>query len=151
LAAALPGERLFLNFKPQGRMERNTMARKAITSKKATSVGPYSHGIDADGFIFLSGQTPMDPDTGKIMEGDIRAQAQQCFDNLFGVLEETGSGPDDVQKVNVYLTDMNDFTAMNEIYKKQFSEPYPARTTIGAGSLPLGAKIEIEMIARKKT
>jgi 2-iminobutanoate/2-iminopropanoate deaminase len=126
------------------------MARTAISSKKATSVGPYSHGIDANGFIFLSGQTPMDPNTGKIVEGDIGAQTQQGFNNLFGVLESAGLEPDDVQKVNVYLTDMGDFTVMNEIYKKQFSEPYPARTTIGVASLPLGAKIEIEMIAYKK-
>jgi 2-iminobutanoate/2-iminopropanoate deaminase len=116
---------------------------------KATSVGPYSHGIDSNGLIFLSGQTPIDPNTGKIAEGDIKIQTQQGFNNLFGVLETAGLGPDDVQKVNVFLTDMNDFPAMNEIYKKQFSEPYPARTTIGVASLPLGAKIEIEMIARK--
>jgi 2-iminobutanoate/2-iminopropanoate deaminase len=126
------------------------MARKAITSKKAASVGPYSHGIDSNGLIFLSGQTPIDPNSGKLVEGDIKAQTQQGFDNLFGVLEAAGLGPDDVQKVNVYLTDMNDFPAMNEIYKKQFSEPYPARTTIGVASLPLGAKIEIEMMARRR-
>jgi 2-iminobutanoate/2-iminopropanoate deaminase len=126
------------------------MARKAVTSKKATSVGPYSHGIDSDGLVFLSGQTPMDPNTGKIAEGDIAAQTQQSFNNLFGVLQAAGLEPDDVQKVNVYLTDMNDFSAMNGIYQKQFSEPYPARTTIGVASLPLGAKIEIEMIARRK-
>jgi 2-iminobutanoate/2-iminopropanoate deaminase len=126
------------------------MARKSITSKKATSVGPYSHGIDSDGLIFLSGQTPMDPNTGKIAEGDIASQTQQSFNNLFGVLQAAGLGPDDVQKVNVYLTDMNDFSIMNEIYQKQFSQPYPARTTIGVASLPLGARIEIEMIARRK-
>jgi 2-iminobutanoate/2-iminopropanoate deaminase len=126
------------------------MSRKAITSKKATSVGPYSHGIDSDGLIFLSGQTPIDPATGKLAEGDIKAQTQQGFNNLFGVLEAAGLGPDDVQKVNVFLTDMNDFSAMNEVYKQQFTEPYPARTTIGVASLPLGAKIEIEMIARRK-
>ncbi|MHB9291293.1 putative 2-iminobutanoate/2-iminopropanoate deaminase [Hollandina sp. SP2] len=126
------------------------MARKAITSKKATSVGPYSQGIDSDGLIFLSGQTPMDPNTGKIAEGDIAAQTQQSFNNLFGVLQAAGLEPEDVQKVNVYLVDMNDFPAMNEIYEKQFSQPYPARTTIGVASLPLGAKIEIEMIARRR-
>jgi len=125
------------------------MKRKAITSKKAISVGPYSHGIDSNGLIFLSGQTPIDSNTGKLMGGDIKAQTRQSFSNLFGVLEAAGLGPDDVQKVNVFLTDMNDFLAMNEIYKKQFSEPYPARTTIGVASLPLGAKIEIEMIARR--
>jgi len=125
------------------------MARKAITSKKAASVGPYSHGIDSNGLIFLSGQTPIDPNTGKFDENDIKAQTQQCFTNLFGVLEAAGLGPDDVQKVNVFLTDMNDFSAMNEIYKKQFSEPYPARSTIGVASLPMGVKVEIELIARR--
>jgi 2-iminobutanoate/2-iminopropanoate deaminase len=125
------------------------MPRKAITSERAVSVGPYSHGIDSDGLVFLSGQTPLDPETGKLAEGDINSQTQQSFENLFGVLAAAGLVPDDVQKVNVFLTDMNDFSAMNEIYKQQFSQPYPARTTIGVASLPLGAKIEIEMIARK--
>jgi 2-iminobutanoate/2-iminopropanoate deaminase len=124
---------------------RSNMIRKAITSKNAISVGPYSHGIDSNRLIFLSGQTPIDLNTGKLVEGDIKAQTQQDFNTLFGVFESAGLGPDDVQKVNVYLTDMNDFSAMNEIYKKQFSEPYPARTTIGVASLPLGAKIEIEL------
>jgi len=126
------------------------MPRKAITAQKASAVGPYSHGIDSEGLVFLSGQTPIDPATGKIVEGDIIAQAQQSFNNLFGVLQAGGLSPDDVQKVNVFLTDMNDFSSMNEVYKKQFSEPYPARTTIGVAALPLGARIEIEMIARRK-
>ena len=125
------------------------MARKAIVSAKAASVGPYSHGIDSDGLIFLSGQTPISGDTGKIVEGGIAAQTQQCFNNLFGVLAAAGLAPDDVLKVTVFLTDMNDFPAMNEVYKTQFSQPYPARTTIGVASLPLGASIEIELIARR--
>ena len=126
------------------------MARKAIKSEKAVSVGPYSHGVDSDGLIFLSGQTPIDPATGKIVEGDFSKQTQQCFNNLFEVLAAAGLTSDDVQKVNVFLIDMNDFSLMNEVYKKQFSEPYPARTTIGVAALPLGAKVEIEMIARKR-
>ena len=126
------------------------MARKAIVSPKATSVGPYSHGIDSDGLIFLSGQTPIDSTTGKIIEGDIKAQTQQCFNNLFDVLEAAGLSQNDVQKVNVFLTDMNDFPAMNEVYKNQFSAPYPARSTIGVASLPLAAKVEIELIARRR-
>ena len=125
------------------------MARKAIISAKAASVGPYSHGIDSEGLIFLSGQAAVDPATGKLIDGDIKAQTQQSFDNLFEVLGTAGLTPNDVQKVNVFLTDMNNFSAMNEVYKKQFSEPFPARTTIGVASLPLGAIIEIEMIARK--
>jgi 2-iminobutanoate/2-iminopropanoate deaminase len=125
--------------------------RKAVTSPKATSVGPYSHGVDANGLLFLSGQTPIDNATGKLVAGDIQAQTAQCFENLRAVLEAGGLTMDDVQKVNVFLTDMNNFSAMNEIYKQQFSSPYPARTTIGVASLPLGASIEIEMIARKNS
>ena len=125
------------------------MARKAIISAKIASAGPYSHGVDSDGLIFLSGQTPIDADTGKFADGDIKIQTLQCFKNLFNVLEAAGLTSNDVQKVNIFLTDMNNFSAMNEVYKDQFTEPYPARTTIGVASLPLGAKIEIEMIARK--
>jgi 2-iminobutanoate/2-iminopropanoate deaminase len=125
------------------------MARKQISAQDAAAVGPYSHGIDADGLIFLSGQTPVDPKTGKLTEGDIKAQTEQSFKNLFSVLQTAGLSPDNVQKVNVFLVDMNDFSAMNEVYKKQFAEPYPARTTIGVAALPLGARIEIEMIAKK--
>ncbi len=125
------------------------MPRKAIASKKASAIGPYSHGVDSDGLIFLSGQTPIDPATGKLVEGDISLQTQQSLANLFGVLEAAGFTPD-VQKVNVYLTDMADFPAMNAVYKEQFQEPYPARTTIGVASLPLNARVEIELIARRK-
>jgi len=125
------------------------MARKAIVSPKGVSVGPYSHGVDADGFIFVSGQAYMDPDTGKLVEGDVKAQTEQTFKNLFGVLEAAGLTSDNVQKVNVYLTDINDFAAMNEVYSKQFNKPYPARTTIGVPCLPMGVRIEIELIAKR--
>lgn len=125
------------------------MSRKAIVSRKASAIGPYSHGIESEGLIFLSGQTPIDPTTGKLVEGDIFRQTQQSFDNLFNVLAAAGLTPDDVQKVNIYLASMDDFPAMNEVYKKQFSEPYPARTTIGVANLPLHARVEIEMIARR--
>ena len=125
------------------------MGRKAIVSSGAAAIGPYSHGVDSEGLIFLSGQTPVDPATGQLVEGDISAQTRQCFSNLGAVLEAAGLAMDDVQKVNVFLTDMGNFAAMNEVYRQQFSEPYPARTTIGVMSLPLGASIEIEMIARK--
>lgn len=124
--------------------------RKAITSPSAKAVGPYSQAVDSDGLVFLSGQTPIDPATGKLVTTGIKEQTRQSFANLFSVLEAGGMSADDVQKVNVFLTDMNDFAAMNEVYKEQFSEPYPARTTIGVASLPLGANIEIEMIARRK-
>jgi 2-iminobutanoate/2-iminopropanoate deaminase len=125
------------------------MSRSAFNAPGAVAVGPYSHAIDAGDLIFLSGQTPVDSKTGKLVEGEIAEQTKQCFENLFHVLEAAGLTPDNVQKVNVFLTDMSHFTAMNEVYSQQFSMPYPARTTIGVSSLPLGAQIEIEMIARR--
>jgi 2-iminobutanoate/2-iminopropanoate deaminase len=125
------------------------MKRKAYTAEGAVTVGPYSHAIDAGELVFLSGQTPIDPTLGKLVEGDITAQTKQCFKNLFSVLKAAMLASDNVVKVNVFLTDMKDFTAMNEVYKTQFNEPYPARTTIGVAALPLGAQVEIEMIARK--
>jgi 2-iminobutanoate/2-iminopropanoate deaminase len=125
------------------------MSRKAYSAPGAVAVGPYSHAIDAGDLIFLSGQTPVDSQTGKLVEGDIVEQTEQCFKNLFNVLEAAGLTPDHVQKVNVFLTDMNHFKEMNEVYSTQFSEPYPARTTIGVLSLPLGAQVEIEMIAKR--
>lgn len=126
------------------------MARKAFNSTGAIAVGPYSHAVESGDLIFFSGQTPIDSQTGKLVEGGIANQTEQCFKNLFNVLEATGLTPDDVEKVNVFLTDMSNFSAMNEVYSKQFSSPYPARTTIGVASLPLGAQVEIEMIARRK-
>lgn len=125
------------------------MARKAFNAKGAVSVGPYSHAVESGDTIYLSGQTPIDSSTGKLIEGGIATQTEQCFRNLFNVLEAAGLTPDDVMKVNVFLTNMDDFKAMNEIYQKQFSTPYPSRTTIGVASLPLGAMIEIEMIAKR--
>jgi 2-iminobutanoate/2-iminopropanoate deaminase len=125
------------------------MSRKAVSAKGAATVGPYSHAVEAGKTVYLSGQTPIDSETGKLVEGGIKEQARQCFKNLFSVLEEAGLTPDDVQKVNVFLTDMGNFAEMNEAYKEQFEAPFPARTTIGVASLPLGAMIEIEMIARK--
>ena len=126
------------------------MPRKSFSATGAVSVGPYSHAVGSGEYIFLSGQTPIDSNTGKIVEGNIVKQTEQCFINLFNVLKAAGLTPDDVEKVNVFLTDMGNFAAMNASYSKQFTDPYPARTTIGVASLPLGAQIEIEMIARKR-
>jgi 2-iminobutanoate/2-iminopropanoate deaminase len=125
------------------------MSRKAFTAKGAATAGPYSHAIDSEGLVFLSGQTPMDPATGKLATGDIGIQTEQCFRNLFAVLEAAGLGPDDVVKANVFLVDMADFAAMNAVYAKQFAAPYPARSTIGVAALPLGARVEIELVARR--
>lgn len=126
------------------------MSRKAYTAEGAVSVGPYSHAVESGEMIYLSGQTPIESQTGKLIEGDIVDQTEQCFKNLFNVLKVAGLTSDNVEKVNVFLTDMNNFMAMNAVYAKQFSTPYPARTTIGVAALPLGAQVEIEMIARRK-
>ncbi len=125
------------------------MARKAFSAPGAVAVGPYSHAVQAGEFVYLSGQTPIDPNTGKLVGGGVAAQVQQCFINLFAVLSAAGLGSDDVIKVNVYLIDIDDFADMNEVYARQFKQPYPARTTIGVAALPLGARVEIEMIARR--
>ncbi len=121
--------------------------RTPITSQSAVAVGPYSHAVDSGTAVYCSGQTPVDPATGRLVEGDVEARTHQCFDHLFAVLDAAGLGPDDVMKVNVYLTDLGDFDAMNRAYASRFAEPYPARTTVGVAALPLGADVEIELIA----
>lgn len=124
------------------------MARKAVSAEGAVTVGPYSHGIRTGRFLYLSGQTPLDSATGRLVEGGAKEQTAQCFRNLFAVLKAAGATPAQVVKVNVFLADMNDFADMNEVYATQFEEPFPARTTIGVAALPLGARVEIEMVAR---
>ena len=126
------------------------MSRKAFTAKDGVTVGPYSHAVESGEFVFLSGQTPVDPSTGKMVEGDIAAQTKQCFKNLFSVLECAGLTSDDVVKVNVFLTSMSYFQEMNSVYAEHFSAPYPARTTVAVAGLPLDASIEIELTARKE-
>ncbi len=128
------------------------MPRIPVMASSAAAIGPYSHGVltggGGDALLFLSGQTPIDPATGKLVEGSISVQTSQCLGNLGAVLESAGLTFDDVVKCNVFLTDMADIDAMNEAYARHFQEPYPARTTIGVASLPLGARIEIELVAR---
>jgi len=126
------------------------MGRKSVNASDAAAIGPYSHAIESGDLVFLSGQTPIDSLTGKIVEGDFSDQTEQCFKNLFKVLEVAGLTSDHVEKVNVFLTDMNNFSAMNDVYSRKFTSPYPARTTIGVAALPMGALIEIEMIARRR-
>jgi 2-iminobutanoate/2-iminopropanoate deaminase len=126
------------------------MTRSAVSTPKAPALGPYSVAVRANGFVYLSGQTPMDPSTGKLAEGGIDGQTRQCFANLKAVLEAAGLGLGDVVKVNVYLADMADFAAMNAIYETQFAPPHPARTTIGVAALPFGARVEIEMVAAER-
>ena len=123
------------------------MTRESITSPKAAAVGPYSHGILAGGFAFLSGQTPLDPATGKLLEGDIAAQTRRTLANLGAVLEAAGLGFDDVVECNVFLVDMADFAAMNAVYAEVFGDHRPARSTVAVSGLPAGALVEIEVWA----
>jgi 2-iminobutanoate/2-iminopropanoate deaminase len=127
-----------------------TLSRKIYNAKFAEVSGPYSHAVDSGDYVYFSGQTAKNaPDAGD-MTGDIAAQTKQCFANLFEVMEEAGITSDEVVKVNVYLTDMKNFTAMNEVYEQQFNKPFPARTCIAVLGLPLGAEVEIEMTAKRK-
>ena len=117
------------------------------TEKAPGAIGPYSQAIKANGMIFCSGQIPIDPATGNFVSDDISEQTDQVFKNLFAVLEAGGSGFDKVVKTTVFLADMNDFAAMNEVYSKYFTENKPARATVQAARLPRDAKVEIDCIA----
>jgi 2-iminobutanoate/2-iminopropanoate deaminase len=124
--------------------------RKAIvTDKGPKPVGPYSQAIVEGDFLFVSGQGPINPATNQLELGDARAETTRVFENIKAILGAAGSSLDQVVKCNVYLRDINDFAAMNEVYKTYFAAPFPARTTIQAGALPGGIAVEIECIARK--
>jgi 2-iminobutanoate/2-iminopropanoate deaminase len=124
--------------------------RNAIATKQAPNpVGPYSQAIIDGDLIFVSGQGPINPGTGSLELGDVRAETRRVFENLRAILQAAGSSLDDVVKCNVYLRDINDFAAMNEVYATFFAAPFPARTTIQAGALPGGIAVEIECIAKK--
>jgi len=124
------------------------MTRIPVSSPDAPkAIGPYSQAVRAGNLVYLSGQTPIDPSTGKLVDGDITIQTGRVFANLELVLKEAGLSFENVVKVNVYITDMKNFAAMNDVYGTQFSTPCPARTTVAVAALPLNALIEIEMIA----
>ena len=125
------------------------MAKKAITSPKSKPIGPYSAAIESGDTVFISGQIPLDAATGKLVEGDVSAQAKQSLENLKALLEAAGLTFAHVVKTTIFLTTMNDFAAVNEVYKGYVGEPYPARSTIAVAGLPMGAKVEIEMIASR--
>jgi 2-iminobutanoate/2-iminopropanoate deaminase len=125
------------------------MPKTAITPPKGKAIGPYSLGIANGDLVFVSGQIPLDAATGKLVEGDVSAQARQSLENLKSVLEAAGLGFAHVVKTTIFLTDMADFAAVNEVYKGYVSEPYPARSTIAVAALPMAAKVEIEMIASR--
>src|SRR6201995_210253 len=125
------------------------MSKTAITSPElAPPVGPFSQAVDAGGFIYFSGQVGQDPATGKPVAGGIAAETDRIFQNLSALLNTAGKSFDDVVRVGVFLTSISDYAAMNGIYAKYFSEPFPARTAIGAAALPLGACVEIDLVVK---
>ena len=125
------------------------MRNAIVTDNAPKPLGPYSQAIIEEDFIFLAGQGCTNPRTGKLELGDVQSETKQTFENIRAVLEAAGSSLEDVMKCNVYLRDINDFSAMNEVYETFFSAPFPARTTIQAGALPGGIAVEIECIAKK--
>lgn len=125
------------------------MVRKVYTGDNVMSSGPYSHAVDAGEFVYFSGQTAKNATNVTAFSDDITFQTEQSFKNLKEVLDAADLTFDDVVKVNVFLTSMKHFVAMNEVYKKQFAAPYPARTCVAVLELPLGADVEIELVVKR--
>ena len=122
--------------------------REAVSSSAApAAIGPYSQAIRAGNLLFVSGQIPLDPATGTMVEGGIAVQTHRVFRNLAGILEAAGTSLDHVVRATVYLADMNDFAGMNDVYGGYFRPPAPARSTIQAARLPKDARVEIDVIA----
>lgn len=125
------------------------MSKTAITSSELTPpVGPFSQALKVGGLIYFSGQVGQDPTTGKLVAGGITAETERVFQNLSAVLKAAGKSFDDVACARVFLTNMSDYVAMNGIYAKYFSQPFPARTAIGVAALPLGACVEIDLVVQ---
>jgi len=124
------------------------MEKKAfLTNQAPEPIGPYSQAIQAGKLVFLAGQVPLDPASGRLIEGDIVAQTRRAMDNVVAVLEKAGLGPDHVVKTTIYLADMADFAAMNEVYGTYFKGTPPARAAVQVARLPKDARIEIDVIA----
>jgi 2-iminobutanoate/2-iminopropanoate deaminase len=125
------------------------MSKTAILSPELSPpVGPFSQAVQVDGFLYFSGQVAQDPATGKVVEGGIVAETERVFRNLSEVLKAAGKSFDDVVRVGVFLTSMSDYVAMNGVYAKHFTQPFPARTTVGVAALPLGARVEIDLVVK---
>ena len=132
-------------------VEAQTLRKRAVESADAPkAIGPYSHAIIANGFIFLAGKVGTDSKTDALVGGGIAEQTEKAISNLEVVLKAAGSSLDDVVKTTVFLADMNDFAKMNEVYGKRFRAPFPARSTVQVARLPRDAKIEIEAVAVAK-
>ncbi len=123
---------------------------KAIATKNApAAIGPYSQAIEVNGLVYASGQIPIDPATGAFVPGGIREQTQQSLRNAAAILQQAGTDLSHVVKTTVYLADIADFAAINEVYATFFQEPYPARSAVAVRDLPKGALVEIEVLAVK--
>lgn len=123
---------------------------KVISTKNApAAIGPYSQAVEVNGFVFASGQIPIDPATGNFVEGGIQEQTRQALTNAQNILKEAGTDLSHVVKTTVYLSDIANFVPMNEIYAQFFTEPYPARSAVAVKDLPKGALVEIEVLAAK--
>ena len=123
------------------------MPRQPIHSDRApAAIGPYSQAVRRGETVFLSGQIALDPDTGLLIEGDVEAQARRAFDNLRAVCEAAGGTLDDVVRLGLYLTDLDQFARVNAVMSEYFDAPFPARSTIGVASLPRGAQFEVDAI-----
>lgn len=120
-----------------------------VTSAAPAAIGPYSQAIEVNGFVYASGQLPIDPATGAFPEGGVQEQTRQSLLNVKAILEEAGLTLANVVKTTVYLADMGDFAAMNEIYSQFFSQPFPARSAVAVKELPKGALVEVEVIAAR--
>ncbi len=126
------------------------MKKEIISTELApAALGPYSQGIATDQLIFISGQLPMDPDTGKLIDGDIAARTRQILKNMQAIAEEAGSSMASIVKTTIFLTDLDDFLDMNAAYAEHFDNEPPARSTVQVAALPLGSNIEIEAILAK--
>ena len=126
------------------------MNMKSIhTNQAPAAIGPYSQAIEANGMIFASGQIPIDPATGQFVEGSIQEQTRQALTNARNILQAAGTDMENVIKTTVYLSDINNFAAMNEVYAQFFTEPFPARSAVAVKDLPKGALVEIEVLAIK--
>lgn len=123
------------------------MKRNITTNKAPRPVGPYSQAIVINGYVFVSGQIPFNPQTGELVTGDIGSQTERVLQNISAILEEAGTNLDQVVKTTVFLADMNDFVSMNEAYGRYFNGIAPARSTVQVARLPRDARIEIEVIA----
>ncbi len=125
------------------------MPRRPVATERAPgAIGTYSQAIEADGTVYLSGQIPLDPASMALVTGDIRDQIRRVFDNLAAVAEAADARLDDAVKLTVYLVDLGDFAAVNEIMAEYFSEPYPARAAVQVAALPKGAQVEVDAILR---